>query len=54
MAWNIAPQDSKVFDFNKQDEKIRILDETDPSLVQKRRSDGPKKWVAYPIFGNSL
>ena len=54
MAWHIAPQDSKVFDFNKQDEKIRILDLTDPNSAQKRRSYGPKKMATRPIFVDSL
>ena len=54
MAWHIAPQDSKVFDFNKQDEKIRILDLTDPNSVQKRRSYVPKKMASHPIFVTRL
>ena len=54
IAWHIAPQDSKVFDFNKQEALTRILAKTDPNSVQKRRSCAPKKWVADPIFANSL
>ena len=54
IAWHIAPQDSKVFDFNKQEAQTRILAKTDPNSVQKRRSCAPKKWVADPIFANSL
>ena len=38
MAWNIAPQDSKVFDFNKEEEIMHILALNLLNLVQKRRS----------------
>lgn len=38
MARHIAPQGIKVFDFIKQEEKLRILALTDPNSVQKRRS----------------
>ena len=54
IAWHIAPQDRKVFNFNNQEAQTRILAKTDPNSVQKRRSCAPKKRVADPIFANSL
>ena len=54
IAWHIAPQDSKVFDFNKQEAQTRILAKTDPNSVQKRRSCAPKKCLTATLFAHLL